>query len=100
MDASQPLTVKGKAAPGSRVRIVVSYESKVLGGILPVSGQSATKDVVADKNGEWTAEALSLNIRTLLFGGSRDTVFTITATELDASGNPASSEAKVTVRPG
>ena len=61
--------------------------AKCLGGILPVSGQSATKDVVADKNGEWTgATACSLKVRSLLFGGSRDTVFTITATELDASG--------------
>jgi len=100
VNADQPLTVKGRAAPGSPVRIVVSYESKVLGGILPVSGQSATKDVVADKNGDWTADALSLKVRSLLFGGSRDTVFTITATELDASGSPASPEAKVTVRPG
>ena len=88
VDASQPLVVKGHAAPGSTVRVVVSYESKVLGGILPVSGQSATKDVVADKNGDWTADALSLKVRSLLFGGTRDTVFTITATELDVSGNP------------
>jgi len=100
VDAAQPLVVKGRAAPGSAVRIVVSYESKVLGGLLPVSGQSATKDVVADKNGDWTADALSLKVRSLLFGGSRDTVFTITATELDAAGSPASEDAKVTVRPG
>ena len=100
VDAAQPLIVKGRAAPGSTVRLVVSYESKVLGGILPVSGQSATKDVVANKNGDWTAEALSLKVRSLLFGGARDTVFTITATELDSAGTPASESAKVTVRPG
>ena len=100
VDATQPLTVKGRAVPGSSVRVVVSYESKVLGGILPVSGQSATKDVVADKNGDWLADSLSLKVRSLLFGGSRDTVFTITATELDAAGNPASDNAKVMVRPG
>lgn len=100
VDAAQPLTVTGRAAPGRAVRVVVSYESKVLGGILPVQGQSATKDVVANKNGEWTADGLSLKVRSLVFGGSRDTVFTITATELDASGSPASESAKVTVRPG
>ncbi len=100
VDANLPLTVRGRAAPGSTVRLVVSYESKVLGGILPVSGQSATKDVTANKGGEWTAEALSLRVRSLLFGGTRDTVFTITATELDAAGNPVSESAKVTVRPG
>ncbi|MDQ2798083.1 MAG: stalk domain-containing protein [Armatimonadota bacterium] len=98
VDAAQPLTVKGKAAPDSTVRVTVSYISKDLGGFLPVSGQSATKDVVTDKNGDWTAEDLSLKIRSL-FGGNRDTVFTITATELDAAGNPASDSAKVTVRP-
>ena len=100
VDAAQPLAVKGRAVPGRTVRVVVTYESKVLGGILPVNGQSATKDVVADKSGEWLADGLSLKVRSLLFGGSRDTVFTITATELDASGNPSSSDAKVTVRPG
>ena len=99
VDASQPLTVRGRAAPNSTVRVTVSYESKDLGGILPVSGQSASKDVAADKNGDWTAEDLSLKIRSL-FGGNRDTVFTITATELDSAGNPASDAAKVTVRPG
>ncbi len=100
VDANEPLAVKGRAAPGRAVRVVVTYESKVLGGILPVTGQSATKDVVADKNGDWLADGLSLKVRSLLFGGNRDTVFTITATELDASGNPASDAAKVTVRPG
>lgn len=100
VDANLPLTVRGRAAPGSIVRLVVSYESKVLGGILPVSGQSATRDVTANKSGEWTAEALSLKVRSLLFGGTRDTVFTITATELDAAGSPTSDSAKVTVRPG
>ena len=99
VDAAQPLTVRGKAAPGSTVRVTVSYESKALGGILPVSGQSATKDVLTTRGGDWTAEALSLKVRSL-FGTNRDTVFTITAAELDASGSPASAEAKVTVRPG
>lgn len=98
VDANTPLTVQGKAAPGSTVRVTVAYESKDLGGILPVTGQSASKDVVANKNGDWTAEALSLKVRSL-FGGNRDTVFTITATELDAAGNPTTEAAKVTVRP-
>ena len=99
VDANQPLTVKGKAAPNSTVRVTVSYDSKALGGILPVSGQSATKDVTVDKDGNWSADDLSLKVKTLLFGGNRDTVFTITATELDASGSPDSDDAKITVRP-
>ena len=100
VDASAPLAVRGKAAPGSTVRVVVTYVSKALGGILPVSGQSATKDVTANANGDWLADGLSLKVQTLLFGGSRDTVFTVTATELDASGSPASDAAKITLRPG
>ena len=99
INADAPLTVKGKAAPGSTVRVTVSYESKALGGILPVRGESATKDVVADKDGDWTAEGLSLKVRSL-FGANRDTVFTITATRLDSSGKPASDDATITVRPG
>ena len=99
VDANALLTVKGRGVPNSTVRVDVSYTSKVLGGILPVSGQSGTKDVEADKNGDWTAEGLSLQIKTL-FGTNRDTIFTITATQLDASGNPASDPTTIQVRPG
>jgi len=99
VDVNTPLTVKGRAAPGSTVRVTVSYVSKELGGILPVSGSCGSKDVVTDKGGEWMAEGLSLKIRSL-FGNNRDTVFTITATELDSDGNPASNPAKIMVHPG
>ena len=99
INANAPLTVRGKATPGSTVRVTVSYDSKALGGILPVRGQSATKDVVATKDGDWTAEDLSLKVQSL-FGTNRDTVFTITATRLDSSGKPASDDTTITVRPG
>ncbi len=99
INANAPLTVRGKATPGSTVRVTVTYDSKALGGILPVRGQSATKDVVATKDGDWTAEDLSLKVQSL-FGTNRDTVFTITATRLDSSGKPASDDATITVRPG
>ena len=99
IDANAPLTVKGRALPGSTVRVAVSYTSKALGGILPVSGQSGTKDVTADKNGDWEADDLSLQVKSL-FGTNRDTVFTVSATQLDAAGNPASDPTTVQVRPG
>ena len=99
VDASAPLTVKGTALPGSTVRVAISYTSKALGGILPVSGQSGTVDVTADKNGDWEADDLSLQIKSL-FGTNRDTVFTVTATQLDANGNPASDPTTIQVRPG
>ncbi|MGI4791582.1 MAG: stalk domain-containing protein [Janthinobacterium lividum] len=98
IDAGSPLTVKGRALPGSTVRVAVSYTSKALGGILPVSGQSATKDVTVDKNGDWTAEDLSLQVKSL-FGTNRDTIFTVTATQLNASGSAASDPTTIQVRP-
>ena len=98
VDASRPLEVKGRAQPGSTVRVTVNYVSKVLGGFLPVSGSSGSQDVVANKNGDWSATGLSLKTNSL-FGAGRDTVFTITATQLDAGGNAASKDASVQVRP-
>jgi hypothetical protein len=99
IDPNAPLTVKGHGQPGTMVRVAINYTSKALGGILPVSGQSASKDVSVDKNGDWEAEDLPIQIKSL-FGTNRDTVFTISATELDASGSPASDPTTVQVRPG
>ena len=99
IDPNAPLTVKGRGQPGTMVRVVITYTSKALGGILPVSGQSASKDVTVGQNGEWEAEDLPLQIKSL-FGANRDTVFTLSATELDAGGSPASDPATVQVRPG
>ncbi len=99
INAAAPLTVKGRAQPGSTVRVVITYTSKALGGILPVSGQSASKDIVTDKNGDWTAEALPLQVKSL-FGANRDTVFTVSAVQLDSTGSPTSDPATIQVRPG
>ncbi len=99
VDGSAPLTVKGRGLPNSTVRVTVSYTSKALGGILPVSGQSATKDVGVSKDGDWEADDISLQVK-LLFNTGRDTVYTISATQLDASGNATSDPATITVRPG
>ena len=98
VDPNAPLTVKGHGQPGTTVRVAITYTSKALGGILPVSGQSASKDVSVDKNGDWEAEDLPIQIKSL-FGANRDTVFTISATEIDSSGSPASDPATVQVRP-
>lgn len=99
IDPNAPLTVKGRGQPGTMVRVAITYTSKALGGILPVSGQSSSKDVSVGKDGEWEAEDLPLQIKSL-FGANRDTVFTISATALDAAGSPASDPATVQVRPG
>lgn len=99
IDPSVPLTVKGRGQPGTMVRVAITYTSKALGGILPVNGQSSSKDVSVDKSGEWEADDLPLQIQSL-FGTNRDTVFTVSATELDSSGSPASDPSTVQVRPG
>lgn len=99
VDAGAPLTVRGRAMPNSTVRVTISYTSKALGGILPISGQSGTKDVNVGKDGEWIAESIPLQVRSL-FNMNRDTVFTIAATQLDSSGNATSDPVTITVRPG
>ena len=99
IDANAPLTIKGRGLPSSTVRVSVSYTSKALGGILPVSGQSATKDVGVSKDGDWEADGLSVQVQSL-FGTNRDTVYTISVVQLDASGSPASEPSTITVRPG
>ena len=99
INAAAPLTIKGRAEPGSTVRVIITYTSKALGGILPVSGQSASKDVVTDKNGDWQAEDLPLQVKSL-FSTNRDTVFTVSAVQLDSSGSPTSDPATIQVRPG
>ncbi len=99
VDGSAPLTVRGRGLPNSTVRVTVSYTSKALGGILPISGQSGTKDVTVDKDGDWEADGIPLQTKSL-FTANRDTAFTISAVQLDASGSPASDPSTVTVRPG
>ncbi len=99
VDETAPLAVRGRAQSGSTVRVTLSYVSQAPGGILPVQGESGTKDVTADKNGEWEVTDLPLLMKTLI-GKDRDTAFTITAVQLDAGGNPASATSTVHVRPG
>ena len=79
--------------------MTVSYTSKAPGGVLPVTGQSGTQDVGVGRDGMWESEGIPLQAK-LLFTANRDTVFTITAVQLDASGSPASEPAVATVRPG
>ena len=99
LDPTAPLTVKGRALPNSTVRVAITYTSKALGGILPVSGQSGSKDINVGKDGVWEADDFPLQIKSV-FGANRDTVYTVTATQLDASGSPSSDPATVQVRPG
>ena len=99
VDATAPLTVKGRALPNTTVRVVITYTSKALGGILPVSGQSGSKDINVGKDGVWEADDFPLQIKSV-FGANRDTEYTVTATQIDASGSASSDPATIHVRPG
>lgn len=99
VDGNAPLVVRGRGVPSSTVRVTVSYTSKALGGILPVSGQSGTRDIQVGKDGLWETEGIPLQVKSL-FTANRDTVFTITAVQLDASDRPASEPTVITVVPG
>ena len=95
---SETLDVEGKAAPGATVRVSIDYVSKALGGLFSVNGSAGSKDVVANKNGDWKADAFTLKTNSLL-ASDRATVFTISAVTVDASGT-LSTPAKVVVRRG
>lgn len=99
IDGAAPLVVRGRGLPNSAVRVTVSYTSTAPGGILPVTGQSGTRDVQVGKDGMWETEGIPLQAKPLL-AANRSTVFTITAVQLDASGSPASDPVTITVRPG
>jgi len=94
----ETLDVEGKAAPGATVRVSIDYVSKALGGLFSVNGSVGSKDVVANKNGDWKAEQFTLKTNSLL-ASDRATVFTISASTVDASGT-LSAPAKVVVRRG
>ena len=95
VNADALLSVSGTASPGATVRVSVEYVSKALGGILPVSGSVGSKDAVADKDGKWTVEGLSLQAK-VLFG--RDTTYSVSAVALDAAGD-TSEAATIKLRP-
>lgn len=80
------LTVAGTAAPGATVQVQVTFTGKALGGLVPLSGSLANEEVTADTGGHWVASNISLRANSL-FGEGSGTVFTITATAVDAAGD-------------
>lgn len=94
--AGETLTVAGTAAPGATVRVSVNFVSKALGGLFSVNGSAGSKEVTADKNGQWKAEDLSLRTNSLL-GQGQDTVFTVSAVSVAANGD-VSDPATIKVR--
>jgi len=94
--AGETLTVAGTAAPGATVRVSINFVSKALGGLFSVNGSAGSKEVTADKNGNWKAEDLSLRTNSLL-GQGQDTVFTVSAVTVAANGD-VSDPATIKVR--
>lgn len=75
------LTLKGRAAPGSVVRIKIDYRKTAL-GILDLTGSLGEFEVTADNKGVWVTEPIDTN--TGLGGGSA--TFTVTAVTVGANG--------------
>lgn len=71
---TNPLIVRGTAAPNSTVRLKIDYVNPVL-GVLAVRGTAAEMDIPVDKNGKWASDGIDISS---LFN-SKDTKYTITA---------------------
>jgi hypothetical protein len=81
---SDTVVIAGSATPFATVDIDVSYRDRALGGIVHITGKAAQVQVRANERGHWQTQLVSLNSPSLLL--SRGTVFTISATCVDATG--------------
>lgn len=77
---ANPLIVRGKATPNSRVRVKVDYQNKVF-GLIAMRGTAADAIVTTDKSGNW--ESAPVNVGGIL--GSKGVEYTITATAISAT---------------
>jgi hypothetical protein len=84
------LQIAGLSSPDSTVDICIGYTSKAL-GIIDITGTAAQTQAVADNNGRWETDKISLATPGLV--SPHNTGLTITATSVDALGqrSPASS---------
>lgn len=83
-----PLTVSGRAAPGSLVQVQANYTSTVL--LFNVNGSLGTQTITADQNGNWNATfSQEPAVR-------RGLTLTITATAVDSSDHQLSPASTVT----
>lgn len=95
---SDPMTVEGRCAPNATVLVKVDYVSKQLGGLFAINGSAGSQEVRADDRGHWTSDTFSLSSNSL-FGNDRDTLFTISATVENSSGDD-SDPSKISVKKG
>jgi hypothetical protein len=74
------LVLKGKAAPGSVVRIKIEYRKTAL-GVIDLRGTVADLEVTADSKGYWETESIDMSTGI----GSGPTTFTVTAVTVGAN---------------
>jgi hypothetical protein len=79
-DIVNPLVIKGKATPNTRVHVKVDYRNKIF-GLVSVQGTAADVVVTADKNGNWQTDPINLN--NLL--SNKSVEYTISATSTNAA---------------
>ncbi|MDR5697398.1 MAG: hypothetical protein QN135_06815 [Armatimonadota bacterium] len=80
---ASPLTIRGRATPLYRVRVVVTYEGNL--GPIVVRGRLGEVEVTADANGHWTA-----TIRyPIALSGARITITAVTVSPIGEPSEPA-----------
>jgi len=73
------VVLRGKAAPGSVVRIKIEYKKTAL-GVIDLKGTVADLEVTADSKGNWTTESIDMDTGL----GAGPTTFTVTAVTVGA----------------
>ena len=77
---ANPLVVRGKATPNSKVRVKVDYRNRVL-GLVALQGTAADAIVTTDRAGNWQTDPI--NLGGIL--GSKGVEYTISATSINAA---------------
>ena len=77
---TNPLVIRGKATPNSKVRVKVDYRNRVF-GLVALQGTAADTTVTADRDGNWQTEPI--NIGGIL--GNKGVEYTISATASNAA---------------
>jgi hypothetical protein len=96
--ADGTINVSGTAPPLSTVRVKVRFDTKAAGDLVDLTGTSATREVTADVDGNWTIGALSIDSGALL-SSRHNTHYTITAETVDPTGE-RSAEASISIDGG
>ena len=77
---ADPLVVRGRATPNSKVRLKVDYENRLF-GLVALRGTAVDAIVTTDRNGNWASAPINLGG----IAGSRGVEYTLSATAISAT---------------